>query len=133
MAGNTKLNGFDPDRKSVQLERWGGRVTIDIGEWAVSKLRAACYTILPKAPVQRPHGSSDGLDVDYDRDFGKVSVTLSPERTELLIQMVKFFLDQSESGHPEELLFEHQLLRELEETLKEHVEFTDTSNEPGVE
>jgi hypothetical protein len=115
MAGNTKFIGFSPDGM-VQLERWGGKAMIEISKESLNALRAACYNGLPKNPPAQLH--STGTHVEYDEERGRVEILLDPEKALQLANAIEGW--------------DLNLASDLKFAYEAHLNFHDTSKEPGV-
>lgn len=127
MAGNTKLVGFIEGNK-VQLQRWGGKVTVPLDAESHAALRRACYDELPKNPKQWNAGLRNDFEAKYNEDYGRVGVDLSVETAAYLADMleilVKDNLDAVEKVKP--------WAASLREAIQAHKDFHD-KDEPGVE
>ena len=116
MAGNTKFMGFG-NQGMVTLARWGGEALVEVSSESLDALRKACYEGLPKKPPVQVTVAN--TKVEYDERQGRVEVRMLPERALELADLV----EEKDPNLATELRFAHQ----------EHVDFLDTSKEPGVD
>jgi hypothetical protein len=116
MAGNTKFMGFGI-KGMVTLARWGGEAHVEVSSDSLEALRKACYDGLPKKPPVQV--TIANTQVEYDDRQGRVEIRMLPERALELAEII----EEKDPNLASELRLAHQ----------EHVEYLDTSKEPGVD
>jgi len=125
MAGNTKLIGFMGSQ--VVLERWGEKVTVEVGKEAVQAIHKACADDLPRRPLSHQVGRFN-LSVEYDTLYGQGVLRMNPK----VLDLFEDFLHQTMAEVPPGFAQYHrEMVSDVERVLKEHREYTST-DEPGL-
>ena len=129
MAGNTKLRGFG-QASTIELERWGVRISIKLPYEAIKELRRACHELLPLKPPERT-GSlhPDEFTSTYDESVGRVRMEVAPVVAKQLAELLRHGAQDVKKENAD---LAENCAQELDLCYQAHLDYLDIE-EPGVE